>query len=162
MFALSATFQAKVGDYDAAFARIFYEGVPGGDLAAAEDTEAPADDQPFASIWPFNTGFRALAADYLRPYGQLHVYLMTPRHVAQTDWNNRRLEAIDFLEGWVTDVANLSLDTEGLISGEGLLAISSIETPMHQHIPKELEATVGDFYYRHMTIGFGQGDGGGA
>jgi hypothetical protein len=165
MLALSSTFQAKATDYDTALGRVFYEGVPGGKLATAEGETTPSNTIPFASIWPFNTGFRTIAVgnqNWLRAHGQLHIYLMTPKNTAQADWNNRRLEAIDFLENWTADLAALSAaadDSEDgpIITGESHLAISSIEVPAHDHTPPEIKASTTDFYWRHMVVSFGEG-----
>lgn len=144
-----------------------YEGIPDRDLAQAEDTIELQNDAPFASIWPHSSGWDAVAGGsqiHMRPRAEIHLYLMTPRNPNYPGWNNGRLEAIDFLENWTADIVALSgADDSGtpVITGEGHLAINSIECPMHDHTPKELQASVEDFFFRHMILRYGDDAAGG-
>jgi hypothetical protein len=166
MVALSESFQAKLrGDYDAAFARVMYEGVPDEKQAAAEG-EPVIEFGPWAAIWIVDSRWSAVAGGsqiHMRSSGQLHLYLMTPRDNSQNGWNNRRLEAIDFLEEWTADIAELSGadDDDPVIAGEGHLAINEIVIPDHQHVPVEMRASAGDFFFRHCAIAFGDDSGSG-
>lgn len=167
MVALSSTYQAKLGSgdqYTKALSRVMYEGIPDANLSNAENTDELDSNYPFASIWPHASGWDMVSGGarvFMRPRAELHLYLMCPRDCAR-DWNNARLAAIDFLENWTKDITDLSGadDASPVITGEGHLAINTIECPMHDHTPKELQKSTEDFFFRHQIIRYGDMAGG--
>lgn len=170
MVALSSSFQTKVDDdYAACLARVYFEGVPGNDnLTESEGAEAPAADKPFASIWLIRTGWSLGGGgrqNHMIANGTLHLYLMTPRATGAEDWNDARLEAVQFLGNWERDIVALfgADDTSGVgtvaVAGEGHLAGMLVDTPAHEHTPKQIRESAGDFFFRHCAIQYGDSGG---
>jgi hypothetical protein len=162
MIALSATFETAVPVYDDRLSRVWFEDVPNEKLAQKESSLHSTVDLPFASVWPHQTGWSAIAGgnqNHMIPRGTMHVYLMYPRPLA-VDWREARIAAMKFLGNWQRDIIALSGadDSSPAITGSGHLCITLTDALPPEHVETKIRESAGDFFTRDFAINFGDGD----
>ncbi len=171
MVALSSTFRSKkagvtdADKYQDAFDSIYYEYAPTADEISAENGgETSVAGMPFAAIWPVAVQSQAVCGgsqNHVRPRGQLLLVLYCEPDEEQTTWNDRRLAACDFLDGWCDEIAALSAkdDDEVLgtpvVDGEGHLCMTMIDAQITEHVPLKMRQSGGNYYWRSVMISFG-------
>ena len=162
MVASSASFLSRSGEgsYSLAMSkrRVWTEYVPAiGELAADTGNQsAVAPVMPWASIWPIEVGLNAVAGGaqvYTLPSGMMHLYLACQPLTSITDWNDRREEAVCFLDQWTNDIVALSgADDPTSDDGLGFLTITKADAALIDHTPFIDRASEGDFFYRNVVL----------
>lgn len=162
MVALSSAFQTRAGiEYEDAIKRVFFEYVPNaGELLREGAEESTVDPvSPFAAIWPMTTDANAVAGGaqvWTLSNGILHLYVSCDPLPELTDWNERRLEAVGFLDQWIQDVINLSgADDDDTDDGMGHLEIVHAPINMIDHVPFKDRKSAGDYYYMSVGLKYG-------
>ncbi len=163
MVALSAAFQARSGlSYDDIHdQRVWTEYVPGQDelIRETQNPAAVAPVMPFATIWPISFGSHDVAGGSqvaMLPDGILHLYIAVQPLDTILDWNERREEAIGFLDQVVQDVAAVSgANDAGTTDGAGHLTIRKLNTVIIDHVPFKHHESAGDHFYKSVAVTYG-------
>lgn len=165
MVASSAAFLTRSGEttysLDMSKRRVWTEYIPNRDELIRETGNEFAINptMPWAAIWPMNTGSQAVACGaqvQTLPNGLIHLYVACQPLATLTDWNDRREEAVGFLDQWICDVMNLSgADDSTSDDGMGHLTIVRDESVTIDHVPFKDRQTIGDFYYQSVSLKYG-------
>ena len=165
MVALSAAFLTRSGEttysLDMSKRRVWTEYIPNRDelIRDTGNEFSVSPVMPWAAIWPMNTGSNAVAGGIkvqTLPSGLIHLYVACQPLVTIAEWNDRRDEAIAFLDQWVADVMDLSgADDATSDDGMGHLTITRAESVVIDHVPFKDRQTVSDFYYQSFSLKYG-------
>ncbi len=162
MVALSAAFQTRAAiDYDTALTRVWVEYVPNVDELNKEQGSVKAVNppSPFAAIWPMSTGMNPIAGGqqvWSIPEGMLHLYIACGPLPSLHDWNDRRLEAIGFLDQWMVDITNLSgADDPDTEDDTGHLTISKGGAVVIDHTPFKDRTPENEKYFQSIGLKYG-------
>lgn len=162
MIALSPAFQIRAGiGYSDAIKRVWTEYVPTIDELVRETKNETAvqPQMPFASIWVVSTASDQASGGsqvWTIPDGSLHLYLACHPLATILDWNDRREEAMGFLDQWLIDIMNLSGSYDsGSTDGMDHLTIRKADSPLSDHVPAKVRESSGDHYYRVVALRYG-------
>lgn len=163
MVALSSALQTRAGiTYATALAsRVWTEYVPTIDELVRdtgnEFSDAPV--MPWAAIWPMQVGTFAVSGGarvWTSPNGGIHLYLACQPLTTLATWNDKREEAVGFLDQWFQDVIALSgADDPTTDDGMGHLTITHSESVIIDHAPFKSRESTGDFYYQSYQLKYG-------
>ncbi len=166
MVALSSAFRTRAAiDYPTALTRVWTEYVPNVDeLMRETKTQTVIEPlRPCASIWPMSTAFDGVGGGdhvYTIPQGMMHLYLSCEPLDTLIDWNDRREEAIGFLDQWFTEI--MAISGSGVIQspdttndGEGYLTIKKAGAAIIDHVPFKTQESTGDIFFQQIALQYG-------